>query len=945
MTDIPAADHVGREGHTIPLLATKLYVPWVRASLVPRTRLDDRLSEGTRGPLTLVSAPAGFGKSTLLSAWVRGVGARAAWLSLDSGDNDPTRFWAYLVAALQRLHPAVGEGALALLRSPQPAPVETVVTLLINDLAAIPDGLVLVLDDYHAVEAQTIHAGVSFLLDHLPPQMHVVIASRTDPPLPLALWRSRGQLTELRAADLRFTPEEAATFLNQAMGLSLTAAEVAALGERTEGWVAGLQLAALSLQGAQGVTGSAEAFSGSHRYVFDYLAQEVLSRQPESVQAFLLETAILERLTGPLCDAVTGRDDGQATLESLEHANLFLVPLDPERRWYRYHQLFAEFLRSRLAQTQPERVPDLHRRAASWCQERGHPAEAVGHALAAQDPELAWQLIARATPAMFEHNELMTLKTWLRALPGELVRGLPALAMAYAWTLLATGEGGEVEPILQAIEEHLGIAVDDAARDAAALSQAGGAVHVALAEIAVVRANLAIGASDAARAFALSQQALALLAGREEMGLFNAAANLIGPATFDLGLAYEQMGDVEAASDAFSRAVARSREDGNAHILLLATSHLAQLQILHGRLRQARDLFEDALHAAAAAGRPPSPLAGVVHTALGDLLREWDDLAGAIQHLEAGIALAHQWANLEALASGLISVARVKQAQGDTDSALEALAELAAAAARAGSQAAWVPPLVEACRVRLWLVQGRVERAARWQEEHGLRPQDPVSYRCEPEQIMLARLLLAQGKADQAADLLSRLLAAAEAGGRLGRAIEIRILLALACRARGDNQQALDELGRALLAAEPEGYVRTFVDEGEPVKALLLELKEQKELGELTGEERSRVLAYTDHLLKALAGHACLPASAARLLPSVPSVPPVPSVPSLSEPLSPRELEVLGLLAAGLSNQEIAERLVVSLNTVKTHVKNIYAKLDAGSRTRAIARARELGLL
>ncbi len=898
----------------LPLLATKLFIPRLRPNLVPRPRLAERLEEGTTRRLTLVSAPAGSGKSTLLSEWLHSAPARrAAWLSLDAGDNDPMRFWAYLIGALQKVRAGVAEDVLTLLRAPQPPNGESLLTLLINDIAAIPGEFVLVLDDYHTISTQAIHEAMAFLLEHIPPQMHLVVACRADPPLPLALLRGRGQLLEMGASDLRFTLEEAAAFLNRVMGLGLSADDVAALEARTEGWVAGLQLAALSMRGLKDASGFVQAFAGSHRYVVDYLAQEVLSRQPEPVQSFLLQTSLLGRLSGALCDAVTGRRDGQAMLEHLERANLFIVSLDSERRWYRYHHLFAGYLRHRLEQTLPDLAPELHRRAAAWLAEHGLPEEAVDQALAAADYVGAAQLVQRVAEEMFRRSELGTLRGWIGRLPERLLDERPALAMIDAWAELATGHPDEVEPLLGRIEERLGARAGEG--DGAGLAPE---VLAGLGEVALARANLCMGRLDLEQVVALSQWALeAFRRSGCERALYNTTLALQGTASFVLGLAHEFAGDVPAASAAFTEAVTLSREAGNLHIVPMATGHLAQLEALRGRLHQARRTYEQALRLAEEMTARPSPLVGVAYAGLGEVLREWNDPDPAEAHLQRGIELGHQWGTWEPLLDGYTGLARIRAARGDLAGALAALDGLEEAARHL--RAPWVLPALAAARARLQVFAGDVEAAARWAESAGLRAEDAPSYAREVEYISLARVLVAGGQTAEAARLLARLRAATEAGGRRGRTIEILLLQAQALGAQGDADGALVTLEQALTLAEPEGYVRIFVDEGPGLAALLRAVR-----------ARGIAPGYVGRLLAALDG---------------PAPPVARAMGALAEPLSERELEVLRLIAAGRSNREIATELFISLNTVKTHVKNLYAKLGAGSRTQAVARATELGLL
>lgn len=744
------------------LLATKLYIPRVRAGLVPRPRLTRRLDEGLQHKLTLVSAPAGFGKSTLMAEWAHLWAAAqpplpVAWLSLDAGDSDPVRFWAYLTEALHRVQPGTGQDMLAHLRSPQPPPIEALLSQLINDIASIPVDFALVLDDYHAISAQPIHDALAFLLQHLPPQMHLFLASRSDPPLPLARLRGRGELLELRANDLRFSTDEAAEFLNRAMGLTLSPEDIAALDAHTEGWVAGLQLAALSMQGSSDPSGLIRTFGGGHRHVLDYLAQEILDRQPEATRTFLLQTAILERLSGPLCEAVVGVGDGQATLERLEQANLFIVPLDQERRWYRYHHLFAEFLRNRLAQTQPDAAPGLHRRASAWHAQHGLLTEAVDHALAARAFDEAADLIERAAEDAFRQSELSTLRRWIEALPAG-VRARPRLAMIQAWTLLATGSFEAVELLLQGIERGL--------RDAGT----GDEVRGALGEVAVARAVMAMNGLKLQETVALCQQARSYLAGLER-GLFNSALALRGAAAFELGLAHEFSGEVPAASEAFGEAAELSRQAGNLHIAPMALSRLANLQVVCGQLRRAAKTYQQALRLTQEMTERPSPMSGQVFAGFGDLCREQNDLEAARHYLERGIELGHQWANVETLAGGYIGLARLRQACGDTQSGLQALDELATIVER--PQVPWMPPLIQACRVRLWAALGRLDELAHWLQTHGFATDDAPSVLREVEHIALARALMALDRRREALALLGHLRQAAVAGGRQGHAIEI----------------------------------------------------------------------------------------------------------------------------------------------------------------------------
>jgi LuxR family maltose regulon positive regulatory protein len=895
-----------------PLLQTKLYIPPTRPELVPRPRLTERLNAGLHRKLTLISAPAGFGKTTLLSEWVAGCGRPVAWVSLDKDDNDPTRFWAYCIAALQTVRADIGEAALAVLHSPRPPSIDATLTTLINEIAAIPDGFALVLDDYHVIEAQLIHDALATLLDHLPPQMHLVIATRADPPLPLSRLRGRGQLIELRTADLRFTPDEAAAFLNARVGLGLSAEDVAALETRTEGWIVGLQMAALWLQGrdSERITHLVSAFTGNHRYILDYLTDEVLLQQPESVRTFLLQTAILDRLTGPLCDAVTGRASGQEMLERLDAANLFIIPLDDERRWYRYHHLLADLLRKRLSQTQPDLLPELHRRASEWYEKNELIAEAVSYALAAGDVELVAHLVGTNALAMMEHGELTTLKRWLDALPDEVVHSHPWLCAAHAWMLAFTGQLDAVEPLLRDAEE-----VVAAWDEAASLPYSCGGAAKAEPEgqrigghVAAIRAYVAGVRGNTLHARELAREALERLPADDLMTR--------GWATVSFALSLYQTGDVAAADRALAEAVAISQATGSSYVAVMALCNLAAVQMHQGQLLKAADTFRDALQLAdeyaGRAGRRLS-VSGYAHTYLATLLCEWNELEAAMSHVREGIELCKQWGEPQLLTGGYMCLAQVLQTIGDADGALDAIDEARQAAS---SLSSWYAARVAPLEALIRLKQGDVAAASRWaiSQEHGLSGCFDIFeywFAC----LTLARVNIAQGRLDEALGLLTQLLKTAEASGGRHCVIASLALQAIALRAQGKLDQALTVLERALSLAEPEGYVRTFIDEGAPMAALLR-----------IAASRGIALDYVSKLLAAF-GEV-----------TVPSAP-------LIEPLTERELEVLRLLAAGLSNREIAAELFLAVGTVKKHTSNIYGKLNVHKRTQAVARARELRLV
>ena len=900
------------------LLTTKFLTPQPHRAYVARPRLHDRLEAGMESRLTIVSAPAGFGKTALLSAWQaasvneeRSIG----WLSLDESDNDPTRFWTHLIAALQRSRPGVGEHALTLLDTPR-TPIESVLSSLINDVAEVPQDLALVLDDYHLVQAETVHSAVGFLLEHLPPQMHLFVSSRIDPPLPLARLRARGQLTELRAVDLRFTFDEAIAFLNGVMGLSLSERDVSTLEVRTEGWVAGLQLAALSVQEREDVGAFISTFAGSNRHVLDYLTDEVLDRQPEGLQQFLLGTSILDRMSGGLCDALVGGDGGQETLESLERTNFFVVALDEEKYWYRYHHLFSDVLRHRLRKVQPDRIPELHRRAARWHGVQGFVEDAITHALAAGDAEWAARLVEQNTAAVVMRSEGATLLRWLEALPEGLVRSRPRLLVAYAIAALFGGRLNDVEPLLLDAERALGGSVETSQASPEELVGMGWLADIPSC-VATIRGDLARMRGDATRAIGLSRQALARLP--------KDSPYLRSKATWNLGISYWMGADLEAAEEAFVELVAGGRRTGNAYLPLLATYGVGRLRMIRGQLLEAEEAFRWALLPDIGKSGPRLPVAGWAYLGLGELWREWNDLDAASSYLEQGLELGKSVGTAGPLAIIYTVLARVKQAQGDARGALDAIDR----ARQSDPEPQVRDPLnpLSAYLARAQLAQGDTEAALRWARKRRLGADDELSYLREVEHLVLARVFVAQGKLEEALRLLGRLLSAAHAGGRTGSVIEILTLQALILQSIGDMARAASVLGRALSLAEPEVYVRMFVDEGDPMAALLRHLPAH---GASSG--------YAERLLVALRQSGG--GDRMSVKPAIPM-----NRQPLAEPLSERELEVLRLIASGRSNREIARELHVSLGTVKTHINNTYRKLGANSRTRAVARARDLNMI
>jgi LuxR family maltose regulon positive regulatory protein len=905
---------------TTSILATKLYIPPIRPELVSRPRLIERLNAGLHRKLTLISAPAGFGKTTLLSAWINQClisntqSLRFAWLSLDEGDNDPARFLAYLVAALRTIEGNVGQGVLAALQSPGPVNIEPVLTTLLNEIADLPDnpstnsgrGLVLVLDDYHVIESQPIDKALTFTLDHLPPQMHLVMASRSDPSLPLSRLRAGGQMTEIRADDLRFTLDEITTFLDKVMGLTLSAENVAALETRTEGWIAGLQLAALSMQGlkrSSDVTDFVTRFTGSDRYIQDYLADEVLQQRPKGTKDFLLQTSILNRLSGPLCDAVTGQKNSQAILEALEAANLFIVPLDNERRWYRYHHLFADLLRQRLQQSPPsvpfdklragfpagggdERggVAEYHIRASAWYEKNGLEIEALHHAAAANDVERAARLVEGEGMPLLFRGVVAPVLNWLESLPTTVLDARPSLWVTYASALLSAGQLASVEQKLQAAEAALQAAEpDDKTRDL-------------VGHIASMRATLAISQHQVETTIAQSRRALEYLH-PDNLPVRTAA-------TWNLGYAYQLWGDRAAASQAYTEALSISQASGNTIITILATIGLGNIQAAENQLHLAAQTYQRAMQLA---GEHPLPLTCEACLGLARLFYEWNDLDAAQRHGQQSVQLARQIETSDITIAGGVFLARLKLAQRDVAGAAAILDE-ARQFVRQHNFTYRMPEVAEA-QVLMLIQQGDLAAAAHLAQAHA----PPTSQ---------ARVHLAKDDTSAALAVLDPWRQQMEAKGWQDEILKVMVLQAVALHAHGEKDKTMQLLGDALALAEPGGFIRTFVDEGIPMAQLLLE-----------AAARGMMPDYTGKLLAAFEAEEQKSEGI-----SPPSQP-------LVEPLSQRELEVLQLVAQGLSNREISERLFLALDTVKGHNRRIYGKLGVKNRTQAINKARALNIL
>jgi LuxR family maltose regulon positive regulatory protein len=870
------------------------------------------LRRGAGQKLTVVIAPAGFGKTTLLAAWLGGASEAKAWVSLDVNDNEPTLFWAYFVRALERIHAGVGRRALALLQSPQPPAIESALTVLLNEIDAADADFTVVLDDYHVIDAAAIHGGLTFLLDHLPARMRLVIASRAEPPLPLARMRARGELTELRAANLRFTLDEASAFLTQVMQLDVTADDTATLERRTEGWIAGLKLAALSMKARGDVLGFVEDFSGNNRYVADYLVEEVLKSEPEGIRGFLLATSILDRLSGPLCDAVTAGTRSQALLEELERRNLFVVALDDRGEWYRYHHLFADVLQRQARAADPDAARSCHGRASLWYEQHGSPSVAVRHALAADDVERAAKLLEQSWPEKDRSYESAQWLARVKAIPETVVRKRPVLSMGYAWGLLNSGELEAAEPWLASVEQQL-------KTNAQLLAGDNERTRSLSVEVAAARVYLMQALGDTPGSVEHATRALELMPEGDD------EARATGIAL--LGLARWGRGDLDGGYRTFADALATMRRAGHELDVVRGTFVLGDIRVAQGRLREALSIYESGLELARTVAQSGSAETDELHLGLSEVYREWNDLPSAMSHLEAMDRSAGRGAYNGNKRRWCTAMARIREVHGDPDGALALLGEAEAHERR--DPLPRVRP-IPALKARIRVAQGDVDGAMEWVSTTKLSVDDTLSYLREFEHVTLARVLLArhgrrggEHSANVALGLLERLSSAAEAGGRVGSLIEILVLQAIAQHTLGNLRPALDSLTRALGLAEPEGYLRVFLDEGNRLRDLLRHAITRG----LAGEYTRRVLASFD-------------------APKPPAAPvTAPNAAGLPQPLTTRELEILRLIAAGLRNQEIADHLTISAATVKRHIANAYGKLGAGHRTAALARAAELKLL
>ena len=913
---------------SVPVLATKLNIPPPRRNILPRPRLDDALSAGLEGALTLVSAPAGYGKSTLVSNWLRASEGHCAWLSLDEGDNDPVRFLTYLLAAFQRVDPSLGKELSGFLQMMPLPPTDVLLGELIGGLAGLSYDVILVLDDFHAVYTEAIQDAVSFLLERRPDNFHIILISRTDPLFPLSRLRSQGQLVEIRSRDLCFNRDEITQLLNQISDLNLTRGQIDDLETRTEGWIAGLQLLVHSMQGRPDVNNFIADFTGSHRYITDYLMEEVLRRQTEPVRNFLLQTSLLDRMCSPLCEAVLGGGEvnvqaGQADfpptigdapaalhayqsiLEYLEHANLFVVPLDDRRQWYRYHHLFSDVLRNRLVDTAPQRIVPIHQKAAQWFQANGFPEEALKHRIASGDLDGAARFIAQNASLMLSSGEIATLLSWVEKLPPELIHAHPWLCVHYATALMLIGQIPAVEPLFRTAEANIE-KIDPSERRAL------------LGDMAAMRSHIASRSGDVPLTIRLAQQALEDLPA-EDLTVRSVVA-------YTLGNAHLLDRNAAGAAEAFSDAVRMGKAAGNIYIAVAAISSLSNLHFAQGRLHAASDLYQQSEILASQHGHLKSRMLDYGTVWQANLLREQNNLQAVLQILLEHIRLCELWRSTDAIVISSTVLARTHQALGNSQAAFEVIRQAQELVDHYLIDTSTLYNFL-ACQAWLWIVNGNLAEAERGLAGWPVPPGGVPGLLDDLHRTTLARLMLAQGRAPQALALLQALEDITRSAGFNGQLIGLLVLKALALRDGQDFPSAHAALEEALELAAPEGYVRIFLDEGRPMRELLLQVSRKT--------KSPAVRSYVDMLLKEAVPHHPVPAD----------LPPQWEQSLLVEPLTEREIEVLTLLASGLSNQEIAQKLVIEVSTVKRHISNIFDKLGVQSRTQAVSRGREVGLL
>ncbi|MEN8098563.1 MAG: LuxR C-terminal-related transcriptional regulator [Chloroflexota bacterium] len=892
-----------------PLLKTKLYLPPPRPNLVPRSHLVERLNQAFAHELTLISASAGFGKTTMLQEWISECDLTVAWISIDRGDNDVARFWTYVLAAIQTIKPETGKTVFSALQTPQPPPIRSLLIELINEISdraesTTSQSWLLVLDDYHLITESMVHDSLIFFLDHLPPKMHLIISSRFDPPWPLARLRARRTMMEIRAEDLRFSHQEVVTFLNAIMKFGLSTEDVVALGRQTEGWIVGLQMAALSMLNQSDLSGFIRAFTGTNRFILDYLLEEVLDHQSTDVQEFLLKTSLLDQMTAPLCDSVLERSNSRIMLSRLEQANLFLVPLDDQREWYRYHHLFSELLRNQLTLIYPDEISVIHQRASQWLEDQGFVDEPVAHALAAKDYWRVARLCVKYAQSLLQQSKYSVLSKWIETLPADMVRQSAWLCVYQSWTRHWSGqrEGGE-----ECLENAERILMDSTFQDQSEKKLLGGSIATVRAHYALVNEQLPLAIDQAEKAWRL---------------LPKTDFYTLGTAGVALGGAYWAQGDVAKAEQVFVECASTALKGGFSFRASSALCYAAVQQVTQAKLALAETTLHRALSLAQGPGDQKYPNAGYPLVKLGELACEWNDLVQARNFVEDGVKLCEILGHVDLLTEAYAAQAKVQLACGDY-AGTRATLQLADQISINTKLDPWATAWLDDCRVRLWLSTGHLNHANRWIAAPGLNVVGEFSYHYDLNHITLARVLAAQifqksvdANLDQCLELLARLLAATNEKGWKHHKIQVLILQALVLSTTHDYDGALQTLHQALTIAEPGGYVRTFVSEGKIMKELLQKIAEQKKISDY-------VTFLLDSFLKE----------------------PISQRLGLIEPLSTREMEVMNLLITSLSVPEIADKMFLSPNTVRSHIKNIYGKLEVNRRMDAIEKAKELGLV
>jgi len=894
------------------ILSTKLFVPSPQSHIVARPRLFECLDLVFDHRLTLISAPAGYGKTALLADWINQKKMPAAWLTLDEGDNDIVYFMKYLAASLQKINRNIGRAAVSMLSSPQAPDFRTILASLINDILVEKNDFILILDDYHVICVPAVHGLVLFLLEHLPPPMHIILAARSDPPFPLARMRSLRQLNEIRAADLGFTPEETDIFFNEKLKLGLATENTAILRTLTEGWITGLQLAALSLRDQSDHNKFVHSFRGSNRYIADYLIEEVLSRQPVEVQSFLLKTSVLDVLTGSLCDAVAQMEDSHTMLDKLEKADLFIFPLDNQRLWFRYHRLFADLLRQRLKQAVPEESKELYRLAGEWFTANNMKKEAVGNYLKAEEFDRAAVLIIEIAESKWERTQQSLILEWLESLPRKKILDDPLLSILFARELFINDREEETEEMLENAQALLASPEKKFPKHTADRFQG---------KIAVIRAVISSYKGDIPRIINYSRQALQLL-GRENLMWRCIAA-------FSLGIAHGWSGDgdMAKAGEAFKEAVRLSKSSGDLYFSLLAESSLAGVELYQGHFGEGKNIYQNLIRKIAESELSETPIAGSILVAVGSLMFLENKTEDGLKKIKEGLELTEKGKDPILTASTRLSLARILLFLGEFDRVKETISIIEDFFTEFIIPP-WMKHETEALKGLLLLRQGNLEKLEAWIKNRGLDLSMKCTKRNESESIVFVRYLLAVGRYEEADHLLDKILVSAQNGSRGLAMIEIFNLKAQALYNLGDTKNALRSLRNALILAQTDAIFILFMYEGRDILPLLDIMLEEEKKGTKDFEKEERIsISFLKKVIAAVRSG------------------PLPVKDGQEDVLSERELEVLTLIAAGLSNQEISDKLFISLNTVRTHTKNINIKLDVHNRTQAVKRARELGLL